>query len=79
MAPRSCLGLKSASCIGLVTTIIYTIVIDKVGRRPIVLIFFGFQCAALWLIGGLYYVHTKGSQLALVSVQRCLTCQSSHR
>ena len=62
------------SCIGLVTTIVYAFVIDKVGRRPLAITFYAFCSASLWLIGALYYSHSGATQTALVSVTLSRIC-----
>ena len=64
------------SCIGLATTIVYAFIIDKVGRRPLAIPFYAFCSATLWLIGALYYSHSKATQTVLVSQASALvaTC-----
>ena len=55
------------SCIGLATTIVYSFIIDKIGRRPLVIPFYAFCSMSLWLMGGLYYVNSTAAQRVLVS------------
>lgn len=55
------------SCVGLLAVIIYTFIVDRVGRRWPMSISYSIMCISCWLLGGIFYSHSSASHPVMVS------------